>query len=123
MTTKQWTLAGAIVSSLATVVLALTGVLPPVWAALTASTGAGAYALARTFQKRAAGETWKSIFSTTEARGAALAIVGSIVAALAKVLPPAYAGAAVAVAGALLELARRLQAGLPNGPSAPEASK
>jgi uncharacterized membrane protein YfcA len=116
LTSKRITLAIAILSTLATALLALTGTLPPVWAALTASLGAGAYALVRTLQKRAEGATWKSLLATTEARGAILAAVGSIVAALAGVLPPEYAATAVVVAGVMLKMARVLQAGLPEGP-------
>jgi len=119
MNARRWTLAIAALSTLATALLALTGTLPPVWAALTASLGAGAYALARAIQKRAEGATWKALLSTTEAWGALLAIVAPIVGALAGVLPPQYAATAAVVAGVLLKVARSMQAALPEGPKAP----
>lgn len=120
MNAKRWTLLAAALSTVATVLLAVGGILPPAWAALVGAVGAGCYALTRAFQKRAAGATWKSLRSTTEAWGAGLAIVAPIVIALAGVLPPKYAATAAGIAAVLLKVARSLQATLPEGPKAPE---
>lgn len=118
LTTKRITLAIAALSTLATLLAAVEGFVSPLWAAFIGATGAGVYALVRALQKRAAGATWKSLLSTTEAWGALLAIVAPVVAGLAGVLPPKYAATAAVVAGVLLKVARSLQAGLPEGPKA-----
>lgn len=118
LTTKRITLAIAILSTLATGLLAVQGMLPPAWAALVAAVGAGCYAIVRALQKRAAGAEWKSLLSTTESWGALLAIVAPIVAAIAGALPPEYAAGAAAAAAVLLNVARSLQATLPDGPKA-----
>lgn len=121
MTTKQWTLLGAVLGTLATALLALTGTLLPIWAALIASMGAGLYAIARTMQKRASGAEWKTWLRTTEAWGVLLAVVAPVVAAIAGVLPE-YAAPIGIVAGVLLKIARMLQSGLPDGPNASNAA-
>lgn len=128
MNTKRITLAIAVLGTIGTMAGAISGVLPPAWAALVAALGAGAYAAARTLEKRAAGDEWKSWLKTTEAWGTGLAIAAPIVMALAGVLPAEQAAQVAAVAAVALKLARVFQAGLPGGPrsditSLPPSSK
>lgn len=116
MNQKTITLALAVLSTVATVLLAVQGVLPPAWAALAGALGAGAYAIVRTYQKRASIDDWKSWLRTTEAWGVLLAIAAPVVAAIAGVLPATKAVPVAAVAAGLLKLARVLQAKLPGAP-------
>jgi hypothetical protein len=110
MNTKRITLFIAVLSAVATGLLALEGVLPPAWAALFASLGAGAYALVRALQKVAAGQALKSLLSTTEAWGVGLAILAPVLLSIAGLLPPQYAAPIAVLAGVLLKVARSLQA-------------
>ena len=96
----------AILSTTATALLAIKDVVGPQWALLAASASAGLYGLVRALQKIAAGATLKSLLSTTEAWGAGLVIVASIVWAAAGVVPPSYAGTAAATAAILVKVAR-----------------
>jgi len=117
MNTKWITLAIAILSTIATGLFAVEGTLPPAWAALIAALGAGAYGIVRALQKRAAGADWKSLLLTTEAWGAALAIVAPIMLAAAGLMSGTRAAQVAVVAAALLKGARMLQAGLPGSPA------
>jgi len=116
MNTKHITLAIAVLSTIATGLLAFAGTLSPAWAALFAAIGAGTYAIVRTLQKRAAGAEWKSLLSTTEAWGAGLAIAAPIVLAVAGLMTGERAAQVAVLAAGLLKLARVLQAGLPGAP-------
>jgi hypothetical protein len=116
MNTKQVTLVIAVLSTLATGLLAIEGILSPAWAALVAALGAGAYGIVRALQKRAAGAEWKSLLSTTEAWGTGLAIAAPIVLAVAGLMSGTRAAQVAAIASGLLKLARVLQAGLPGAP-------
>lgn len=110
MNAKRITLAIAILSTLGTLLSAVSGVLSPHWALLVGAVGAGCYGLVRTFQKVKEGASWKAVLQTTEAWGAALVVVASIVSAIAGVVSPERAAAVAAVAGVLLKVARMLQA-------------
>jgi hypothetical protein len=122
MNTRRITLAIAILSTLATALLAVKDVLPPQWALLVGALGSGAYALVRSAQKLAAGATLKGLLSTSETWGAMLVLAAAIVSAVAGVVKPEHAGGAVAFAGILLKAARMLQAGGLGGqpPMAPQ---
>lgn len=110
MTAKQITLTGAILSTLATGLAAIQGALPPAWALVVSSAGAGCYALLRALQKIKAGTSVKSLLSTTEAWGAALPIAAAFVTAVAGVAPKSVALGAGALAAVMLQIARSLQA-------------
>jgi hypothetical protein len=110
MNAKRITLAIAILSTLGTGSAALTGALPPSWALVVGSLGAGAYALARALTKIRAGAPVKKLLGTTEAWGAGLAILAAIVSAVAGVVPPSVAAGAAAAAGVLVQISRSLQA-------------
>lgn len=118
---KLISLSIAVLGVVATVAAALTADssvfhLAPEWAVFIGALGAGAYALVRSLQKIQAGATWKSVLATTEAWGAALAILAPIVAAIAGVVPASVAGGAAAIAALMLKLARILQGNLAFGP-------
>lgn len=117
ITSRRLTLAIAILGTLATASTAAAGVLPPAWALLIGSVGAGLYGLSRTLQKRAAGASWKSLLATTETWGQALVAVAAIVSALAGVVPAEHAGGIVALAAVLTRITRALQATLDGSPS------
>lgn len=108
--TKLITLVIAILGTVGTAAGAITGALDPKWAVVIGTMGAGSYALARTLQKVLAGETWKSLLACTESWAVALPIVAAIIGALAGVVPVAWATGFAVGAGALLKLARVVQA-------------
>jgi hypothetical protein len=110
MSTKAITLYIAILSTIATALLAIGEVLPPQWALLVAALGAGAYGIARALQKVADGQPLKSLLTTTETWGAALVALAAIASAVAGVVPSAWAAGVTAVAAVLLKIARVVQA-------------
>jgi hypothetical protein len=116
MNAKQVTLTLAILGTLGDLLLALKEVLTPTQAALVGAIGAGCYAFMRTFQKKLAGDEWKTWLRTTEAWGVLLAIVAPVMLAAAGVVPKEYAAPVLAVAGLMLKAARMLQTTLPGGP-------
>jgi hypothetical protein len=123
MSTRQITLAIAILSTLATALLVVRDIVPPAWGLLVSSVGAGLYALVRSAQKLRDGATLKSLLSTTEAWGTGLVVVASIASAAAGVVPAKCAGGTLVIAGLALKAARVLQAnGFPGGqpPVAPQ---
>jgi len=109
-TSKQLTLAAAIVGTIATGLLAVTDVLSPAWALVASSVGAGLYGIVRALQKAAAGEPLKGIFFTTEAWGAGLVLFAAIVTAFGGVVPAKYATVAAIIAAVLTKVAHILQA-------------
>ncbi len=120
MNVRTITLVIAILSTIATVITTVQGLVPPAWGLVIGAVGAGIYAIVRSLQKVKNGTTFKSLLSTTEAWGAGLVIVASIVSAIAGIVPLQYAGAAAGIAGALLKVARMWQSGtVPVGPGTP----
>jgi hypothetical protein len=61
-------------------------------------------------QKVKAGASWKSLLSTTEAKGALIVYLASLTTALYQVVPPAYAGGAAFIVTVLVALARQYTA-------------
>jgi hypothetical protein len=109
MSPKALTLTIAILSTVATALLAVGEVLPPQWALLVAALGAGAYGIARALQKVAAGQPLKAMLATTETWGAALVALAAIASAVAGVVPPTWAAGVAAGAAVLLKIARVVQ--------------
>lgn len=115
MTPKRVTLAIAILSTLATVLAAISDALPPQWALLVAALGAGAYGVVRALQKVKDGVPLKGLLASTETWGAALVVLAAIVSAVAGVVPASWAGAAATIAALLIKLARVFQANSTDG--------
>jgi hypothetical protein len=69
-TTKRITLAIALLSTAATALAAVEGVVSPAWALLIGAVGSGAYAVVRALQKIKAGADPKALLKSTETWGA-----------------------------------------------------
>jgi hypothetical protein len=73
---------------------------------LVSALGGGAYALARSFQKLKAGSPLKTLLATSEAKGAVIVYLSSILTAVIGIVPPQYAVLASTVVTLLVGAAR-----------------
>jgi hypothetical protein len=73
---------------------------------LVSALGGGAYALARSFQKLKAGSPLKTLLATSEAKGAVIVYLSSILTAVIGIVPPQYAVLASTVVTMLVGAAR-----------------
>lgn len=106
LSARTITLAVAILSTIATLLSVLSGPdspfhTTPSQALLIAAIGSGVYSLTRAVQRLKAGTPARSLFASSEAKGAAIVCLASIVTAAKDVVPPAYAGIVALIATAL----------------------
>jgi hypothetical protein len=114
MSARTLTLLIAILGMIGTVVAALTGVdsffhLSPAQAIVVGSLGSGAYALMRTLQKVKVGTPFGALLATSEAKGAFIVYVASLITGVAGIVPPQYAALASGIATVLVGVARQIQ--------------
>ena len=92
--------------------------LSPAWACMVGAIGAVTYGAVRTIQKRMAGDSWKSILSTTEFWGMTYPALAALLGATYGLIPPGSAAGIGAFLLIALRVLRGLQTGLPVTPSA-----
>lgn len=118
MTTRQITITVGALGTLGTIATTLTSDaslfhLSPAVATLLGTVGAALYGAARTFQKRKAGASWKSLLATTEAWAMGLPVAVAVVEAAAGIIPAGHAVGLAAGVGIALRGLRVMQAALP----------
>ena len=122
MSARTTTLLIAILGTIGTVLSTLTDSsssfhMSPAVALLVGALGSGCYGLVRALQKVKAGTPWKSLLSTTEAKGALIVYLAALFTAVAKVVPASYAGVATLAVTGLLALGRAITNGTGTGPT------